>query len=76
MAKLETIRLKVVGEQTIHCAGCENAIQTGLSRLPGVRRVKADHKTQMVEVSANTKQTGPERIQEWLAWAGYEAKST
>ena len=74
MTKLEIIRLKVVGEQTIHCASCENAIQTGLSRLPGIKRVRANHKTQTVEVSADTEQTGPKEVQEWLAWAGYEAE--
>ena len=73
MARIETLRLKVVGEQLMHCNGCENAIQNSLSRLPGVRRVKADHKTQLVEVSADVEQTGPEAIRERLHQMGYEA---
>ena len=76
MAKLETFRLKVIGEQTIHCGGCENAIQMSLSQLPGVKRVKADHKTQLVEVSADVEQTGLEVIRERLDWMGYEAEPT
>jgi copper chaperone CopZ len=72
MAKLETFRLKVVGEQTIHCGGCENAIRMGLSQLQGVKKVKADHKTQLVEVSADVEQTGFETIRKRLDWMGYE----
>lgn len=76
MARLETFRLKVVGEQTIHCGGCENAIQMGLSQLPGVKRVKADHRTQVVEVSADVEQTSSETARERLDWMGYEAAPT
>ncbi len=75
MAKLETFKVKVVGEQTIHCSGCENAIQMGLSRLPGVKKVKADHKTQLVEVNADVKQSSPEAVQERLDLMGYEVEA-
>ena len=71
MAKLETFRLKVIGEQTIHCGGCENAIQMSLSQLPGVKRVKADHKTQLVEVSADVGQTDLDAVLARLEWMGY-----
>jgi len=72
MAKLESFKLKVVGEQTIHCGGCEHAIRVSLSQLPGVKRVKANHKTQLVEVSTNVEQTGLEAIRERLDWMGYQ----
>jgi len=72
MARLKTFKLKVVGEQTIHCGGCENAIRISLSQLPGVKRVKADHKTQLVEVSADVEQTSLEAIRERLDWMGYQ----
>jgi copper chaperone CopZ len=72
MPRLETFRLKVVGEQTIHCGGCENAIQMSLSQLPGVKRVKADHKTQLVEVSADVTQTDLQAVRERLEWMGYQ----
>lgn len=74
MAKLETFRLKVVGEQTIHCGGCESAIRMSLYQLPGVKQVKADHKTQLVEVSADVEQTDPEAVRARLDWMGYEAE--
>ncbi len=62
MEKLETFTLRVMGKQTIHCSGCENAIRVVLSQLPGVKQVKANHKTQLVEVSADVRQTGPEAM--------------
>jgi len=74
MAKLETFALKVEGAQTIHCASCERAIQMALSQLPGVRRVVADHKTQLVEVSADVTQTGPNAVLTRLDWMGYKPK--
>ena len=72
MAKLETFRLKVVGKQTIHCGGCENAIRMSLSQLPGVKWARADHKTQLVEVSADAMQTNLQIIRERLDWMGYQ----
>ncbi len=74
MAKLETFRLKVVGEQTIHCGGCENAIRIALSQLPGVKQVKADHKTQLVEVSADVERADLETVRERLDWMGYQVE--
>ncbi len=76
MAKLETFRLKVVGEQTIHCGGCESAIRMSLSQLSGVKKVKADHKTQLVEVSADVEQTDPEAVRARLDWMGYQTVSS
>ncbi len=42
----ETVGFKVVGEQTIHCAGCEQRIGNALRRVPGVEGVEASHRTQ------------------------------
>jgi copper chaperone CopZ len=72
MAKLEIFRMKVVGEKTIHCSGCENTVRMGLSKLPGVKKVEADHKTQLVEVSADVEQTSHEVIRKHLGGMGYE----
>jgi len=73
MAKLETFTLKVEGTQTIHCASCERAIQMALSQLPGVRRVTADHKAQLIEITTDVTQTGLDTILARLDWMGYEA---
>ena len=71
MSRLEKYKLKVMGEQTLYCSGCENAVQRGISMLPGVKRVKADHRTQQVEVASDATQTNLESIHERLEIMGY-----
>ena len=39
----ERLNLKIMGEQTMHCSGCERTVQFTLARVPGVRSVKANH---------------------------------
>jgi copper chaperone CopZ len=36
-----TVQFEVLGEETIHCAGCESRIAAALGRLPGVEDVQA-----------------------------------
>ena len=50
MSEIKMLKLRVVGEQAIHCNGCGRAIETALSQLPGVGLVRVDHETQMIEV--------------------------
>lgn len=67
-----TAELKVIGEQRLHCAGCENAVQRGLLRLPGVQEVTADHRTQRIVVTVDTAQISLAAIQERLGWMGWQ----
>lgn len=64
--------LVVHGEQRIHCEGCERRIANALGRVPGVREVRADHRTQAVHVVADDRLSG-EAIREHLSRVGYEA---
>lgn len=70
---LETWTFEVTGEQKMNCEGCENAIQRSLTRLPGVRKVQADHHTQRVVVQLDPAQTDSEAIEARLAASGYQA---
>ena len=70
---IETWTFDVTGEQKMDCEGCENAVQRSLTRLPGVRRVQADHHTQRVVVQVDTAQTDAEAIKARLAVSGYQA---
>lgn len=63
----------VHGEQTIHCEGCEQRIARALQRVPGVREVRADHRTQEVRVSTDDKLSGDE-LTERLGRIGYEVR--
>ena len=66
------LKLKVVGQQTIHCNGCERNVEFTLSQLPGVRVVKADHNTQEIEIALTGEETDLEKIKAELEWIGYE----
>ena len=71
MARIETLELTVKGEELIHCVGCENRIQSVVSTLPGVLKVKADHKTQGILVTLDGDRTTPEQVKEKLDFMGY-----
>jgi heavy metal translocating P-type ATPase len=67
------LKLKVIGDQTIHCSGCERTIQMTLSRLPGVGQVDADHHTQLIEVGLDPNQSDKAELLSALADIGWEA---
>lgn len=70
----QILKLKVVGEQTMHCAGCESTVRFTLSHLPGVRGVKADHKAQTIEVDLVSDETDLEKVKAQLDWIGYQVE--
>ena len=66
--------LKVVGPQTMHCTGCERTITFTLSQLPDVNVIKADHKTQLIELMMTSDETDLDKVQNELDWIGYEVE--
>jgi len=70
----ETLNLKVVGEHTMHCAGCEHSVTYALSQLPGVEEVKADWKNQDIQVDLSSDEVDLEKIKAELDWIGYEVE--
>ena len=74
MSDVNTLKLKVVGKQTLHCAGCERTAEFTLSRLPGVKSVKADHKAQTIQVSLAADETPLDEVKAELEWIGYEVE--
>lgn len=75
MSDITTHKLKVTGERTIHCAGCERSVKVTLANLPGVREVDADHKTQLIEVTLVSSETDLEKVKAELDWIGYDVES-
>ncbi len=69
-----TVEFDVIGEQKIHCAGCEATIGTALRRIPGVRNVQSSHHTQRVVVTINPAQVPPEQLRTKLEELGYEVE--
>ena len=43
---MTVIQLHVIGEEKMHCVGCETRVSYALRRLPGVRDVRASADTQ------------------------------
>lgn len=72
MAKVEQVELMVL-EGAVHCSGCESRIQSILRKLPGVVKVKADHKTQKVSLALDGEKTTLEEVRRKLQAAGYRS---
>lgn len=66
----------VVGEEKMHCGGCETRVRFALSRMPGVQEVLASSKTQRIAVVINPDQVTPGQIQARLKDAGFEVEVT
>ena len=70
--KLETTRLEIIGDFTMHCAGCERTVKFALKTLPGIQQVEPSHKTQHIQIIHNLEEVTTTHIQEKLADLGYE----
>jgi len=68
----EAKTLRVVGQQKMHCGGCEHAVQFTLKQVPGVQQVEASHKTQLIKLRFDSQNVDLERIQQELDWIGYQ----
>ncbi len=64
----------VVGEDKLHCEGCEQRVGRALKRLGGVREVEASYQTQRVEVEYDPGQVGEGEIRERLELLGYRVE--
>lgn len=53
------------------CGGCEQTITSALEKVPGVRRVEADHEAGTVEVVADD-DTDEDTLRQAVHDAGYE----
>lgn len=68
---VQQVNFTVIGEQSIHCAGCAQRIGNALRRLPGVAEVQASPQTQRVAVTFDPALVGPEKVRAKLEQLGY-----
>lgn len=61
----------VMGEDKIHCSGCEQRICNVLRRLPGVQQAWASALSQRVVVTIDPAQVGPGQVEAKLGQLGY-----
>ena len=69
---LKSVTFEVVGEQQLHCEGCEQRVERMLKALPGVERVRAQARKQRIEVQYDASMQEASGIAEHLATAGYQ----
>ncbi len=67
-----TVQFEVLGEERIHCGGCESRIAAALRRLPGVEDVQASAGTQRVKVAFDAARASEEEIRARLEKLGYQ----
>lgn len=70
-----TAKYTVVGEEKLHCEGCEQRVGRALERLDGVRSVEASHESQRVEVEYDPSRVDEEQLRDRLDLLGYEVES-
>ena len=73
---IETKTLKVVGEQTMHCGGCESTVKFALKQLPGIQGIEVNHKTQLINLTLDTEALDMGRVYQELGWIGYQVAET
>lgn len=66
------VQFEVIGEERIHCAGCESRIATALRRLPGVDEVQASAETQRVKLAIDPARVSADEVRIRLEQLGYE----
>ena len=71
MARIETSQIQVL-DKAIHCSGCEARIHNVLGKMAGVVKVRAHHKTQLVNVTMDSDRVSLQQIKETLGDLGYK----
>ncbi len=74
MPDTSNLKLKVVGQQTLHCAGCERTAEFVLSRIPGLEEIEADHQTQLIQFEFDPEVADLEKVKAELERIGYEVE--
>ena len=70
----KSITFEVTGDQRLNCAACEQRIARLLKTVEGVGQVRAEARTQRIDVLFDSAVVEPRTIAERLSSAGYETK--
>jgi copper chaperone CopZ len=69
---METVELKVIGEEKIQCSACETRVANALRRVAGVENVQASAQTQEVKVTIDPARVNADELRAKLAEIGYQ----
>ena len=70
----KSITLEVIGDQRLFCYGCEQRVERLLKGLQGVSQVRAQARSQRIEVLFDTGLMQPNALAKRLREAGYETR--
>jgi copper chaperone CopZ len=76
MSDRRDVTLKVVGDRTIHCGGCENTIVVSISKIPGVEQVEADRDSQLIQFELQPGEAQLALVTAELETLGYQVELT
>lgn len=71
---LKSMTLEIIGDQKLVCEGCEQRVERTLKEQQGVQKVRANARTQRVEVLFDAAMLDAPAIAERIGKAGYQAK--
>lgn len=71
---ISQLRYTLIGEERMHCGGCETRIRNALQRLDGVHEVKASVEGQEVALSLDPGKVGAEQVEQRLQQLGYQVQ--
>ena len=72
---LKSATFEVTGDQRLHCEGCEQRVERLLKAVPGVGQVRAQARTQRIDVLFDTAVLDAAAIAERIAKAGYQTRA-
>jgi copper chaperone len=71
---LKSVTFEVIGDQRLHCEGCERRVERLLKALQGVGQVRAHAHNQRIEVLFDTAVLEATALADRLGAAGYETR--
>jgi len=72
-AQHQEVTYRITGDQKIHCSACEQRVEGGLSRVPGVEEVHASADSQEITVKLDASQIDPQELEATLRHLGYRS---
>lgn len=67
-----TIRSLEIQVEGMRCEGCERTVRTALTRIEGMRDVKADHQAKRVQVRFDPQLIDEQRVRAQIEQLGYQ----
>ncbi len=71
---LKSITLQVVGDDRLHCEGCEERVEQALKKVPGVSQIRARSSNQRIQILFDPGVLDANAIAARVATVGYQTR--